>query len=168
MYILSTKLCAFQAIAARIHSCLFLINYPCNSHQRLLISWVSLMQMMLIWAFMIIHSSFINEVFTTAILRGCWRRNWRCSLWQAHRGSFGYLCLMVTCAWEQGHSWLLQLLPQIAELTTYLLPPIVDESSIYSVFVLFDGQGQEKAVSLALNFQARHRGVLELRLVAGR
>lgn len=119
MYILSTKLCAFQAIAARIHSCLFLINYPCNSHQRLLISWVSLMQMMLIWAFMIIHSSFINEVFTTARLRGCWRRNWRCSLWQAHRGSFDYLCLMVTCAWEQGHSWLLHLLPQIAELTTY-------------------------------------------------
>lgn len=71
MYILSIRLCAFQAIAARIHSCpcLFVFNYPCNSHQRLLISWVSLMQMMLIWAFMIIHSSFINEVFTTARLQ---------------------------------------------------------------------------------------------------
>lgn len=27
---------------------------------------------------------------------------------------------LTTCAWEQGHGWLLQLLPQIAELTTLL------------------------------------------------
>lgn len=155
MYILSIKLCAFWAIAARIHSCpcLFLINYPCNSHQRLLISWISLMQMMLIWAFMIIHSSFINEVFTTARL---WERrltwelegNWRwCSPWQAHRGSFdylvldGHLCLraraLLAAPASSSNSWAHHL--------------ILDECSIYSVFVLFEGQGQRKAVSLVLS-----------------
>lgn len=75
----SCTFCQLSSVLSRLQQqesivvlvCVFLINYPCNSHQRLLISWVSLMQMMLIWAFMIIHSSFINEVFTTARLRGC-------------------------------------------------------------------------------------------------
>lgn len=81
--------------------------------------------------------------------RGWWCRKRRYSPSQRFRGSFGHLCLLATCVWEQGHCWVLQLLPQ----NSWVYHIILDNYSIYPAFVLFELQGQDKQQSHPLWLQ---------------